>query len=182
MPPPRRSPPGAVAPSGPLRSPARRPFEIAPRRPAVPPATSWPDLPGLVPGIRPSIGPRTREEAWRREMPGTSPGMTRRVGRSDGSHHQACRRPQLTLPLRPSFISLKRRAAHVGLPRAFRATFAWLRALRARRSRAVRAASQPGPAAVRNSPPKARGAPCHVMAGLARTGSGYPAIHRAAHP
>ena len=50
------------------------------------------------------------------------------------------------------------------------------------RSRAVRAASQPGPAAVRNSPPKARGAPCHVMAGLARTGSGYPAIHRAAHP
>ena len=63
MPPPRRSPPGAVAPSGPLRSPVRRPFEIAPRRPAVPPATSWPDLPGLVPGIRPSIGPRTREEA-----------------------------------------------------------------------------------------------------------------------
>ena len=54
--------------------------------------------------------------------------------------------------------------------------------IRARRSRAVRAASQPGPAAVRNSPPKARGAPCHVMAGLARTGSGYPAIHRAAHP
>ena len=52
----------------------------------------------------------------------------------------------------------------------------------ARRSRAVRAASQPGPAAVRNSPPKARSAPCHVMAGLARTGSGYPAIHRAAHP
>ena len=50
------------------------------------------------------------------------------------------------------------------------------------RSRAVRAALQPGPAAVRNSPPKARGAPCHVMAGLARTGSGYPAIHRAAHP
>ena len=50
------------------------------------------------------------------------------------------------------------------------------------RSRAVRAASQPGPAAVRNSPPKARGAPCHVMAGPARTGSGYPAIHRAAHP
>ena len=34
-----------------------------------------------------------------------------------------------------------------------------------------------GPAAVRNSPPpKARGAPCHVMAGL------VPAIHRAAHP
>ena len=54
--------------------------------------------------------------------------------------------------------------------------------IRARRSRAVRAASQPGPAAVRNSPPKARGAPCHVMAGPARTGSGYPAIHRAAHP
>ena len=50
------------------------------------------------------------------------------------------------------------------------------------RSRAVRAASQPGPAALRNSPPKARSAPCHVMAGLARTGSGYPAIHRAAHP
>ena len=42
--------------------------------------------------------------------------------------------------------------------------------------------SRPGPAAVRNSPPKARGAPCHVMAGPARTGSGYPAIHRAAHP
>ena len=57
-----RSPPGAVAPSGPLRSPAR-PFEIAPRRPAVPPATSWPDLPGLVPGIRPSIGPPTLQEA-----------------------------------------------------------------------------------------------------------------------
>ena len=54
--------------------------------------------------------------------------------------------------------------------------------IRARRSRAVRAASQPGPAAVRNSPPKARSAPCHVMAGLARTGSGYPAIHTAAHP
>ena len=37
--------------------------------------------------------------------------------------------------------------------------------------------SRPGPAAVRNSPPpKARGAPCHVMAGL------VPAIHRAAHP
>ena len=49
--------------------------------------------------------------------------------------------------------------------------------IRARRGRAVRAASQPGPAAVRNSPPpKARGAPCHVMAGL------VPAIHRAAHP
>ncbi len=54
---------GAVAPSGPLRSPVRRPFEIAPRRPAVPPATSWPDLPGLVPGIRPSIGPPTLQEA-----------------------------------------------------------------------------------------------------------------------
>ena len=54
--------------------------------------------------------------------------------------------------------------------------------IRARRSRAVRAASQPGPAAVRNSPTKARSAPCHVMAGLARTGSGYPTIHRAAHP
>ena len=79
---------GAVAPSGPLRSPVRRPFEIAPRRPAVPPATSWPDLPGLVPGIRPSIGPRTREEAWRREMPGTSPGMTRWVGRSGVGHEE----------------------------------------------------------------------------------------------
>ena len=43
--------------------PGRRPFEIAPRRPAVPPATSWPDLPGLVPGIRPSIGPPTLQEA-----------------------------------------------------------------------------------------------------------------------
>ena len=84
----RRSARGAVAPSGPLRSPARRPFEIAPRRPAVPPATSWPDLPGLVPGIRPSIGPRTREEAWRREMPGTSPGMTRWVGRSGVGHEE----------------------------------------------------------------------------------------------
>ena len=50
----------------------------------------------------------------------------------------------------------------------------------AARSRALRTC---GPAAVRNSPPpKARGAPCHVMAGPARTGSGYPAIHRAAHP
>ena len=49
----------------------------------------------------------------------------------------------------------------------------------AARRRALRTC---GPAAVRNSPPKARGAPCHVMAGPARTGSGYPAIHRAAHP
>ena len=49
----------------------------------------------------------------------------------------------------------------------------------AARSRALRTC---GPAAVRNSPPKARGAPCYVMAGPARTGSGYPAIHRAAHP
>ena len=46
----------------------------------------------------------------------------------------------------------------------------------------VSGVSRPGPAAVRNSPPKARGAPCHVMAGPARTGSGYPTIHRAAHP
>ena len=82
----------AVARSGPA---ARRPFEIAPRRPAVPPATSWPDL------FRPSIGPRTREETWRREMPGTSPGMTRRVGRSDGSHPQGRRRPQPAPPLHP---------------------------------------------------------------------------------
>ena len=43
----------------------------------------------------------------------------------------------------------------------------------AARSRALRTC---GPAAVRNSPPKARSAPCHVMAGL------VPAIHRAAHP
>ena len=43
----------------------------------------------------------------------------------------------------------------------------------AARSRALRTC---GPAAVRNSPPKARGAPCHVMAGL------VPAIHTAAHP
>ena len=51
----------AIARSGPA---ARRSFEIAPpRRPAVPPATSWPDLPGLVPGIRPSIGPPTLQEA-----------------------------------------------------------------------------------------------------------------------
>ncbi len=49
----------------------------------------------------------------------------------------------------------------------------------AARSRALRTC---GPAAVRNSPAKTRGAPCHVMAGPARTGSGYPAIHRAAHP
>ena len=34
-------------------------------------------------------------------MPGTSPGMTRRVGRSDGSHPQACRRPQPAPPLHP---------------------------------------------------------------------------------
>ena len=58
-------------------------------------------LSGLVPGIRPSIGPRTREEAWRREMPGTSPGMTRRVGRSDGSHPKGRRRPQPAPPLHP---------------------------------------------------------------------------------
>ena len=43
----------------------------------------------------------------------------------------------------------------------------------AARSRALRTC---GPAAVRNSPPKARGAPCHVMAGL------VPAIHTATHP
>ena len=128
---------GAVAPSGPLRSPARRPFEIAPRRPAVPPATSWPDLPGLVPGIRPSIGPRTREEAWRREMPGTSPGMTRRVGRSDGSHPQGRRRPQPAPPLHQPFLIPQAPGTHVVLPRAFRATFACLRAIRrAARSRA----------------------------------------------
>ena len=51
---------------------------------------------------------------------------------------------------------------------------------------ARRAIARSGPAARRSfeiaPPPKARGAPCHVMAGLARTGSGYPAIHRAAHP
>ena len=38
--------------------------------------------------FRPSIGPRTREEAWRREMPGTSPGMTRWVGRSGVGHEE----------------------------------------------------------------------------------------------
>ena len=52
-------------------------------------------------------------------MPGTSPGMTRWVGRSDGSHPQGRRRPQPAPPLRPSFISLKRRAL---------TPFAWLRA------------------------------------------------------
>ena len=111
----RRSARGAVAPSGPLRSPVRRPFEIAPRRPAVPPATSWPDL------FRPSIGPRTREEACRREMPGTSPGMTRRVGRSDGSHPRGRRGLQPTPPLRQPFLILQRRA---------RAPLACLRAVR----------------------------------------------------
>ena len=49
----------------------------------------------------------------------------------------------------------------------------------AARSRALRTC---GPAAVRNSPPKARGAPCHVMAGPARTGSGYPAVHSGRAP
>ena len=34
-------------------------------------------------------------------MPGTSPGMTRRVGRSDGSHPQGRRRPQPAPPLHP---------------------------------------------------------------------------------
>ena len=96
----------AYAPFGAARSRALRTCGPAAVRNSPPkargaPATSWPDLPGLVPGIRPSIGPRTREEAWRREMPGTSPGMTRRVGRSDGSHPQGRRRPQPALPLHP---------------------------------------------------------------------------------
>ena len=40
-----------------------------------------------------------------------------------------------------------------------------------------------GPAAVRNSPPKARGFLCQVMAGLARTRSGLvPAIRLSGHP
>ena len=108
---------------------------------------------------RPSIGPRTREEAWRREMPGypdtripgtgqvrARPGMTRRVGRSDGSHPQGRRGLQPTPPLRQPFlipqapgkkliISLRRRS----LRSLAYAPFG------ARRSRAVRAASQPGP-------------------------------------
>ena len=52
------------------------------------PLSSWPDL------FRPSIGPRTREEAWRREMPGypepvrARPGMTRWVGRSRVGHEE----------------------------------------------------------------------------------------------
>ena len=60
----------AYAPFGAARSRALRTCGPAavrnsppPRRPAVPPATSWPDLPGLVPGIRPSIGPPTLQEA-----------------------------------------------------------------------------------------------------------------------
>ena len=59
----------AYAPFGAARSRALRTCGPAavrnspPRRPAVPPATSWPDLPGLVPGIRPSIGPPTLREA-----------------------------------------------------------------------------------------------------------------------
>ena len=46
------------------------------------PLSSWPGL------SRPSTGPRTREEAWRREMPGTSPGMTRWVGRPGVGHEE----------------------------------------------------------------------------------------------
>ena len=37
-------------------------------------------------------------------MPGTSPGMTRRVGRSDGSHPQGRRRPQPALRLHRPFL------------------------------------------------------------------------------
>ena len=65
------------------------------------PDTSWPDQPGLVPGIRPSTRPTILRRSWPQEMPGTSPGMTRRVGRSDGSHPQGRRRPQPAPPLRP---------------------------------------------------------------------------------
>ena len=67
-----------------------------------------------------------------------------------------------------SFISLNGGRGVNHFPQAPGARSARLATrIRARRSRAVRAASQPGPAAVRNSPPKARGTPCHVMAGLA---------------
>ena len=71
------------------------------------PDTSWPDQPGLArtgsgyPGIRPSTRPTILRRSWPQEMPGTSPGMTRRVGRSDGSHPQGRRRPQPAPPLRP---------------------------------------------------------------------------------
>ena len=65
------------------------------------PDTSWPDQPGLVPGIRPSTRPTILRRSWPQEMPGTSPGMTRRVGRSDGSHPQGRRRPQPAPPLHP---------------------------------------------------------------------------------
>ena len=67
------------------------------------PDTSWPDQPGLVPGIRPSTRPTILRRSWPQEMPGTSPGMTRRVGRSDGSHPQGRRRPQPALPLHQPF-------------------------------------------------------------------------------
>ena len=122
----------AVARSGPA---ARRPFEIAPRRPAVPPATSWPGL------SRPSIGPRTREEAWRREMPGypdtrnpeqvrARPGMTGMVGRSDGSHPQGRRRPQPTPPLHQPFLIPQAPGAFAQAPGAHSASLATRRSAR----------------------------------------------------
>ena len=59
-------------------------------------------------------------------MPGTSPGMTRRVGRSDGSHPQGRRRPQPAPPLRPLHFPHRAPGAH--------SVIAWLRApVRARR-------------------------------------------------
>ena len=72
-------------------------------------------------------------------------------------------RPE-NVPEASSFISLNggREVNHFPQRRAL-APLACLRAIRARR--AVAPLRTCGPAAVRNSPPKARGAPCHVMAG-----------------
>ena len=100
------------------------------------PLSSWPGL------SRPSIRPRTREEAWRREMPGypdtrnqsgqvrARPGMTRRVGRSDGSHPQGRRRPQPAPPLHQPFLIPQAPGAKliISLRRRALTPFAWLRA------------------------------------------------------
>ena len=99
----------AYAPFGAARSRALRTCGPAAVRNSPPkarraPDTSWPDQPGLVPGIRPSTRPTILRRSWPQEMPGTSPGMTRRVGRSDGSHPQGRRRPQPAPPLHQPFL------------------------------------------------------------------------------
>ena len=65
------------------------------------PDTSWPDMPGLVPGIRPSTCLPSVRWAWLLEMPGTSPGMTAcRSGRSERPRTgpTTCKRTSETRP------------------------------------------------------------------------------------